>query len=172
MRLKSLSLILNPTAINTWYAQPTKHPFSINSTFQLTSPCHNFIQLVILQLYFSGLLQLSSTALFTRPSITSTSFLHTRPPANGSLLWIKGWFTDGFSVMKTVLPVAFHALANVAHYNLLLLLHWEKQTSPRINPKSLIYPNARCKKWNKRERKSLDNDWLYDRLRNKRRQIT
>ena len=50
----------------------------------------NFItQSVILQLYFSGLRQLSSIALFTRPSITSTSFLHTRPPANGSLSWIR-----------------------------------------------------------------------------------
>ena len=116
MRLKSLSLILNPTTVNTWHTQPTKHPFSITPIFQLTSP------------HVSQRLRFTPT--FFDSTLHSSSFLHTCPPANGSLSWIKGWFTDGFSVMKNLLPVAFLALANVAHYSLLLLLRTEKNSPP------------------------------------------
>ena len=120
------------------YVLPTHDTHNQPNTRSVLLPLSNLLHHVTTSLsptnfnftspVYSG--QLSSTALFTRPSITSTSFLHTRPPANGSLSWIKGWLTDGFSVMKNVLPVAFLALANVAHYNLLLLLLLHKENKP------------------------------------------
>ena len=151
MRLKSLSLILTPTTLHRHitHTQPTKLPFITFPTYFSKF----FTQSGILQLNFSGLHQLSglqrpsSTALFACPSTTSTSFFCTHASPGKWLFVVNlGMIYWWLLSIENVLPVVFLELFwlhSYLHYNL-PLQHKEKNLS-RINPKSLIYPTARCK---------------------------
>ena len=160
MRLKSLSLILTPTTLHRHitHTQPTKLPFITFPTYFSKF----FTQSGILRL-----LRLTPAVRFTTAFFDSTLclsfdcfdqlFLHTRVPRQMALC---REFRDDLLMASQYWKCAPGRVPRTFLTSLVSTLQLASSTQgknlSRINPKSLIYPNARCKN----EIKGKENHWI------------